>query len=177
MDKQWAPSLFILILCTSVHYWDKILFLCKHNSNCCFKRYLLWWTKCSKSNVDIPVTRRFLTNETLYPGPTNSKSTPDIVVPSDTNCTATARGIDGPSAKSNFARNVPWPPPSLCSERSPSFHIARLLSLDLQKERSNYTQQECIPVGCSGRLGGGGGFCLGGTCTPAPPCEQNHRQV
>lgn len=83
--------------------------------------------------MSVPETNRRFTNESRYPGPTNSNSMPDNVVPSQLNCVVSIAGFDGPFATSNRARNVSIPLLSECCEISVKFHTSRFDSPSLGK--------------------------------------------
>ena len=83
----------------------------------------------------IPVTIRFLISDTRYPADVISKSTPDTVLPSQRNCTATTFGDDFCSSaddKSNVACKLPRLVTSLAPDMSPSRQVAFFDSANLQ---------------------------------------------
>lgn len=74
--------------------------------------------------MSLPATNLRLTNDILYPVPTNSKSIPDSVVPSQLNCVVKIDGVDGPFATSSLALSVSIPALSECCEMSVKFHTS-----------------------------------------------------
>lgn len=94
-----------------------------------------------KKTSSLPVMTRFLMREILYPGPINSKSTPESVVPSQRNWMAAMLGVEGPEFSWNFALTHPWLPFSDFSDMPLSCQMARLFSEHLCK---NYQSQNAL---------------------------------
>ncbi len=81
------------------------------------------WTK-SIIEYKIPDDICFLTRETRYPIPVNSKSMPEIVVSKQVNCAWITLAVEGPEDKSNLAFMDPRPPASVLWDNWSNRHKA-----------------------------------------------------